>query len=163
MQIQLKESEVSNIYNRAFFRKKSVGLALRVNRLQIYWRKYKQKIPFVSKLTMYFIQLLWQSGTTYSSGTDWSTLDFFCLLTSPTCCNLPRKSTPAKYKGRQKAGFPIVTGTHSFPRKEKRGPFFFFFFFFWYHFPCLKKYLQSFNPIRTWLFWSHVTPGVWAF
>ena len=32
----------------------------------------------------------------------------FCSLTSPTCCNSPRKCTPLKYK-RQKAGFPIVT------------------------------------------------------
>ena len=33
----------------------------------------------------------------------------FCSLTSPTCCNSPRKCTPIKYKVRQKAGFPIVT------------------------------------------------------
>ena len=33
----------------------------------------------------------------------------FHSLTSPPCCNLPRKCTPAKYKKRQKAGFPIVT------------------------------------------------------
>ena len=32
----------------------------------------------------------------------------FCSLTSPTCCNSPRKCTPVKHK-RQKAGFPIVT------------------------------------------------------
>ena len=33
----------------------------------------------------------------------------FCSLMSPTCCNLPRKCTPVKYKAKQKAGFPIVT------------------------------------------------------
>ena len=33
----------------------------------------------------------------------------FCSLTSPTCCNSPRKCTPVKYKARQKAGFRIVT------------------------------------------------------
>ena len=33
----------------------------------------------------------------------------FHSLTSPPCCNLPRKCTPVKYKKRQKAGFPIVT------------------------------------------------------
>ena len=32
-------------------------------------------------------------------------------LTSPTCCNSPRKCTPVKYKARQKAGFQIVTYT----------------------------------------------------
>ena len=32
-----------------------------------------------------------------------------CWLTSPPCCNSPRKYTPVKYKKRQKAGFPIVT------------------------------------------------------
>ena len=37
----------------------------------------------------------------------------FCWLTSPMCCNLPRKCTPVKYKKRQKAGFPIVTQTPS--------------------------------------------------
>ena len=33
----------------------------------------------------------------------------FCSLTSPTCCNLPRKCTPVKYKNGQKAGFPNAT------------------------------------------------------
>ena len=33
----------------------------------------------------------------------------FCWLTSPPCCNSPRKCTPVKYMKRQKAGFPIVT------------------------------------------------------
>ena len=33
----------------------------------------------------------------------------FCLMTSPTCCNSPRKCTPVKSKNKQKAGFPIVT------------------------------------------------------
>ena len=32
-----------------------------------------------------------------------------CSLTSPTCCNLPRKCTPVKYKARKKAEFPILT------------------------------------------------------
>ena len=32
----------------------------------------------------------------------------FCSLTSPTCCNSPRKCTPVKYKKRQKAGFSIL-------------------------------------------------------
>ena len=36
----------------------------------------------------------------------------FCSLTSPACCNSPRKCTPVKYKKRQKAGFPIVTLTN---------------------------------------------------
>ena len=33
----------------------------------------------------------------------------FYSLTSPMCCNSPRKCTPLKYKARQNAGFPIVT------------------------------------------------------
>ena len=33
----------------------------------------------------------------------------FCLLTSPPCCNLPRKCTAVKYMKRKNAGFPIVT------------------------------------------------------
>ena len=33
----------------------------------------------------------------------------FCSLTSPTCCNSPRKCTPVKYNESPKAGFPIVT------------------------------------------------------
>ena len=54
-----------------------------------------------------------QSDTTYLSSSDWSTLGF--LLTHvTTCCNLPRKCTPVKYKVRQKAGFPIVTYTTSY-------------------------------------------------
>ena len=31
----------------------------------------------------------------------------FCSLTSRTCCNLPQKCTPVKYKARQKAGFQL--------------------------------------------------------
>ena len=38
----------------------------------------------------------------------------FHSLTSPPCCNSPRKCTPVKYKKRQKARFPIVTQTPSF-------------------------------------------------
>ena len=37
----------------------------------------------------------------------------FGSLTSPTCCNSPRKCTPVKYKKRQNAGFPIFTQTPS--------------------------------------------------
>ena len=37
----------------------------------------------------------------------------FCSLTSSSCCNSPRKYTPAKYKKRQKAGFPNFTQTTS--------------------------------------------------
>ena len=37
----------------------------------------------------------------------------FYWLTSPTCCNSPRKCTPSKYMKRQKAGLPIVTKTPS--------------------------------------------------
>ena len=38
----------------------------------------------------------------------------FCSLTSPTCCNSPRKCTPVKYKKRRKTGFPIVTCVKNF-------------------------------------------------
>ena len=58
------------------------------------------------------IQFVKQSDTTYFSSSDWFTLDFL-LMTSPTCCNLPRKYTPVKYKARQKAWFPIVIQTTS--------------------------------------------------
>ena len=48
---------------------------------------------------------------------------FFCSVTSPECCNPPRKCTPVKYKKRQKAGFPIVTWTTScVGRLLKPGP-----------------------------------------
>ena len=33
----------------------------------------------------------------------------FYSMTSPTCCNSPRKCTPVKCKAGEKAGFPIVT------------------------------------------------------
>ena len=41
----------------------------------------------------------------------------FHSLTSPPCCNSPRKCTPLKYEKRQRAGFPIVTWIPSY------GPF----------------------------------------
>ena len=44
---------------------------------------------------------------------DWSILCIFCSPTWPTCCNLPWKCAPVKYKKRQKAGPPIVTYTIS--------------------------------------------------
>ena len=37
----------------------------------------------------------------------------FSSLTSPTCCNSPRKCTPVKYKTRQKAWFQIVSSNTS--------------------------------------------------
>ena len=37
----------------------------------------------------------------------------FCSLTSPTCCNLPRKCTPVKWNVRQKAGYQVVKYTTS--------------------------------------------------
>ena len=59
------------------------------------------------------IQCLWQWDTTYFSSSDWSTL-IFCWLTSPPCCNSPRKCTPVKYMKKQKAVFPIVRETLCF-------------------------------------------------
>ena len=43
-----------------------------------------------------------------------------CSLTSPTCCNSPRKCTPVKYKARQKAGFPIITYTTSHILRKRK-------------------------------------------
>ena len=42
----------------------------------------------------------------------------FFSLTSPMCCNSPRKCSPVKYKNRQKAGFPIATQTTSMRRNN---------------------------------------------
>ena len=65
----------------------------------------------------------------------------FCSLTSPTCCNLPRKYTPVKYKKKQKARFPIITKITSLLRQMIRGE-------------CHKRigtpaYLSIFEPFLT--------------
>ena len=67
----------------------------------------------------------------------------FCWLTSPPCCNSPRKCTPVKYKKRQKAGFSIVTQTPSIAQL------------------CFNQSILFYSPHSNTSFWSEITQIPW--
>ena len=63
-----------------------------------------------------FLDLTYSSSDNLAPPISWVLIGrhlILCSLTSPACCNSPRKSTPVRYKARQKARFPVVTHTTS--------------------------------------------------
>ena len=84
------------------------------------WKVFScSHLGFLKKSSSH-VQVFWFWRHTYSTSDNVTPLVssvlisrhlIFCWLTSPMCCNSPRKCTPVKYKKRQKAGFPIITQT----------------------------------------------------
>ena len=68
----------------------------------------------------------------------------FCWLSSPTCCNWPRKCKPVKHKKRQKAGFSIVTQTPSIAQL------------------CFNQCIKFYSPHSNTSFWSEVTSNTFT-
>ena len=105
-----------------------------ISTFYVYWLKVFQEINLKTSTWKVFscshlgflkkssshVQVFWFWRHTYSTSDNvtppvssvligWHLI--FCWLASPTCCNSPQKCAPAKYKNRQKAGFPIATQT----------------------------------------------------
>ena len=73
------------------------------------------KDPEVTRGVQWNIQYVWQYTPPLSRVLTGRHL-IFCWLTSPPCCNSPRKCTPVKYKKRQKRlGFQL---SHKHRRKK---------------------------------------------